>query len=330
MYASHSLDARETMDPPSRRRAHPAEASFDCRGATQCKLPPCLALLTILVALACLPALSQPDPQALVERAVQLQKANAAREKELAYRERVVNHDLDGAWKPRRSKDKVHDVLWIEGTPQRILLEEDGTPQSATMIRASQNFLSRVVEIRKAESARERRERVDAFDRKQNEYQEAVQEIPRAFEFTLAGEESVKGRLCFKLRANPRRDYRPSSRYGKIFAHTEGIVWIDKVSGEWRRAEGELRETVNLGWIFVQIQKGTKAVAEQQEFRNHGWLMSSLWYRTVARVGLFVNYRREHRGDYWGYQPMTQSLLARALGEGYPVGPMLPGPRQSQ
>ncbi|MCU0229270.1 MAG: hypothetical protein MUF01_16700 [Bryobacterales bacterium] len=276
------------------------------------------------------PAFGQANPQALVERAIHLQQQNASRERQLAYRERVTNHEHDSAWNPRRSKNKVHDVLWIEGTPQRMLLEEDGVAQSAPMIAASQDFLRRVAEVRKAETERERRERVDTALRKQQEYLDAVAEIPKAFTFTLAGEEAVDGRVCVKLQARPRKGYQPRSRYGRIFAHTAGVIWIDKASGQWRRAEGEVQETVNLGWIFLQIQKGAKASVEQQEFAGQGWQMSSMWYRAAARVGLFVHYRREFQGEYWNYQPMTETLLARVMGAGYPGGELRPRGRQSQ
>lgn len=275
-------------------------------------------------------AQAQVTPLALVQRAVALQEANAAREKDLAYRERVRNIDLDGEGRARLTREKVHDVLLIEGSPQRILLEEDGKPQPAEALSASRDFLRRVMDIRKAENERERRQRIEAYERKQREYRDAVSEIPRAFEFTLAGEERIGGRLCYKLLATPRAGYQPRNRYGKIFTQTTGVIWIDKASGEWRRAEGELRETVNLGWIFVQVQKGTKAVAEQQEFPGHGWLMRSLWYRSVARVGFFMHYRREHRSEFWNYQAMTPSLLARALSEAYPQGAMRPDWRDSQ
>ncbi len=273
---------------------------------------------------------AQVNPLDLVRRAVALQQSNAAREKSLAYRERVLNIDLDGNLNPRKSSEKVHDILLIDGTPQRILLEEDGQPQSAEELAASQDFLRRVVEIRKAESESERLQRLEAYERKQREFRDAVVEIPHAFNFELAGEEAIGGRLCYKLSATPRPGYQPHNRYGKIFTHTIGTIWIDKATGEWRRAEGQLRETVNLGWIFVQVQKGTKALAEQREFPRHGWLMSHLSYRSVVRVGFFLHYRSEHRSEFWNYQPMTPALLARTLDSGYPTGAMYPEQRNSQ
>ena len=267
---------------------------------------------------------AQANPLALVQRAAALHEANARRERSLAFRERVVTKDLDSDGNVRRSQQKVHDVLLIDGSPQRILLEEDGAPQSPEQVSASQDFLRRVIDIRNTETEAERRRRVEEYQRKRQEYHDAVAEIPLAFDFALEGEERCHGRICYKLRATPREGYQPRNRYGRIFTQTVGVIWIDKTTGEWLRAEGELRETINLGWIFVQVRKGTKAIAEQRPFPGHGWLMSSLWYRSVARIGLFMYYRREQHGDYWAYQQMSPAHLARALETGYPSGSMHP------
>jgi hypothetical protein len=269
-------------------------------------------------------AFAQSDPLELVRRAVALDKANAAREKEFAYREWVRTSDLDSAGKPHSTVSKVHDVLIIEGSSQRVLLEENGTPADATSIANSQGFLRRVIEVRKAESAKERQSRIAAFEKKQREYRDAVAEIPQAFEFAADGEETIQGRSCHRIKVSPRPGYQPHNRYGKIFTQTVGTLWIDKATGQWRRAEGELRDTVNLGWIFVQVQKGTRARVEQKSFGEAGWMMSHLYYRSVVRVGFFVTYRREETADYWNYRVMTPAVLAEALAEGYPKGTLRP------
>ncbi|MDZ7636756.1 MAG: hypothetical protein U5J83_00645 [Bryobacterales bacterium] len=229
----------------------------------------------------------------------------------------MLSKDLDAAGNIQKSTEKVHDVLMIEGSPQRILLEENGEPVSESELIGQQDFLRRVVEIRKAESQAERRKRIDAFEKKRAQFREALEEIPNAFTFRFGGEETRGGRLCYSLEASPKPGYQPRNRFGKIFTHTHGRLWIDKATGYWVRAEGDLRETVNLGWIFVQMQKNTRAVAEQRPFPGAGWLMSELWYRTALRVGFFVTYREEVKATYWAYELMTPDLLSRVLSPAY-------------
>jgi hypothetical protein len=272
-------------------------------------------LLSVVV---CTTALfAQADPAELVRRALTLERAAAERELRFAFRERVLQKDLDGSGNVQKSTEKVHDVLMIEGSPQRLLLEENGKIVDDDELAGQQNFLRKVVDIRRNETPAERRKRMDAYEKKRAQFREALEEIPHAFHFQLTGEETRSGRVCYVLEASPRPGYQPRNRVGKIFTHTYGRLWIDKASGHWVRAEGDLRETVNLGWIFVQMQKNTRAVTEQRYFPGVGWMMSELWSRTVLRVGLFVTYREDVKSTYWGYEEMSPNLLARVLSPGY-------------
>jgi hypothetical protein len=257
------------------------------------------------------------DAATLVRRAVKLEEATANHELKFAFRERVLTKDLNADGTVRRSIEKVHDVLMIDGSPQRMLLEEGGSAVVGEQMAAQQEFLRRVVEMRRKESPSERGKRLEAFEKKRGPFREAVKEIPRAFVFRFAGEETRAGRACYVIEATPKPGYQPQNRFGRLFAHTYGKIWIDRETGYWVRVEGNLRETVNLGWIFVQMQKNTRAVAEQRPFPGVGWLMSELWYRTALRVGLFVHYRAEEKASYWGYEAMTPEVLARVLRPGY-------------
>jgi hypothetical protein len=288
-----------------------------------------LLLFACALAAALLPALAtaQPDPLALVRRAVNLHAANAERSLSMAFREHVHIRDLHANGTTRNEKTKVHDVFLVEGSPQRVLLSEDGTAQDAAAIRSSQDFLRTVEEVRRAENSDERAKRIQAYQRRPREFGEAVAEIPDAFRFRLTGEETIGQHTCYRLHATPREGYRPRTRFGRIFTRTDATIWIDKTSGEWRRVDAELVETVNLGWIFVQIRQGSRARVEQLPFPGAGWQMSNLSYFTVARVGLFLNYRRESNMDYWNYAPMSQDLWASAFRNSYPSGSLAPPAR---
>lgn len=253
----------------------------------------------------------------LVRRALALERAAGEVELRYAFRERVLSKELDSSGNLRKSTEKVHDVLMIEGSPQRILLEENGRIVASEEMAGQQGFLRKVVEIRRDESPAERKKRIDAYEKKRAQFRETLEEIPDAFQFRVTGEETRAGRVCYVLEAAPRPGYQPRNRTGKIFTHTYGRLWIDKTSGHWVRAEGDLRETVNLGWIFIQMQKDTRAVAEQRLFPGVGWLMSELWYRTAMRIGLFVTYREDVKTTYWNYEEMSPALLARVLAPGY-------------
>ncbi|MCC6264301.1 MAG: hypothetical protein IT169_12040 [Bryobacterales bacterium] len=275
-------------------------------------------ILSLLgLALCGFPLHAQADPTTLVRRALVLERATGEEERHLAFQERVLSKELDGSGTVRKTTEKVHDVLMIEGSPQRILLEENGKISTPEEMAGQQSFLRKVVEIRRSESPAERKQRIDAYEKKRAQVREVLEEIPDAFHFRVLGEETRAGRACLVLEATPRAGYQPRNRVGKIFTHTHGRLWIDKESGQWVRAEGDLRETVNLGWIFIQMQKDTRAIAEKRHFPGAGWLLSELWYRTAMRVGLFITYREDVKSIYWNYREMSPGLLAEILAPGY-------------
>jgi hypothetical protein len=273
---------------------------------------------------------AQPDTLALVRRSVELHAENAALEQTMAFREQVFLRDLEASGEARNEKQKVHDVFLVEGSPQRVLLVEDEEIQDQQAIQQSQDFLRRVREVRRAETPSQRGKRIDDYRRKLQEFHDAVAEIPEAFNFRFVGEEVVDGRICYRLQATPREGYQPRTRYGKIFTQTEGSIWIDKATGHWVRADAELKRTVNLGWIFIQIREGSRAMVEQRPFAGAGWLMSSLSYASHARIGLFLHYRREMSTVYWNYRPMSEELWNHVLSDDYPTGSLYPPSRDAR
>src|SRR5690606_30526431 len=133
---------------------------------------------------------AQVDPAELVRRALTLERAAAERELRFAFRERVLQKDLDGSGNVQKSTEKVHDVLMIEGSPQRLLLEENGKIVDFDELAGQQNFLRKVVDIRRNETPAERKKRMEAYEKKRAQFREALEEIPHAFQFQLTGEES--------------------------------------------------------------------------------------------------------------------------------------------
>ncbi|MCZ2153754.1 MAG: hypothetical protein LC114_07615 [Bryobacterales bacterium] len=262
-------------------------------------------------------AFGQIDATALVRRALELEKAAERRELGYSFRERVVSKELDSADQVKKSTTKIHDVLMIEGSPQRMLLEENGVAVSGPEMAAQQEFLRKVIGIRQRESADERQKRTAAFYKKRAQFRETLEEIADAFLFKFTGEEVRGGHLCYVLKASPRPGYEPRNRTGKVFTKATARLWIDKATGNWVRAEGELAETVNLGWIFVQMEKDARAAAEQRLFPGAGWLMSDLSYRAALRIGLFITHREDFKAEYWGYEPMSADVLRRVLAPGY-------------
>lgn len=139
------------------------------------------------------------------------------------------------------------------------------------------------------------------FMRRRERFRKPMREIPDAFVFTMAPEETVLSRRCYVVDAAPRPGYRPVDRYSKLFTQVKGRLWIDKDTGRWVKLEAELLDTVTFGWILVRIHKGARVRMTQRPVDQDAWLPDELWYRVSLRIGLVSLRFQESETRYSGY-----------------------------
>ena len=58
-------------------------------------------------------------------------------------------------------------------------------------------------------------------------------EMIRAFQFHLAGTETVDGRQCYRVEATPNPAYVPVNRDTKVLTGMQGTLWIDSSQYQW-------------------------------------------------------------------------------------------------
>jgi len=149
---------------------------------------------------------------------------------------------------------------------------------------------------------RTRKIRLPDYLKRRQRYLKALEEIPEAFVFRLAGDETVNRRNCYVIEAHPKPGYSPRERYARLLTQIEGRLWIDKQSLHWVRLEAELLETFTFGWILLRIHKGGRVRLEQEPAGDEVWLPKQLWYRVSARVGLVSLRRQEVLSHYESYR----------------------------
>jgi len=149
---------------------------------------------------------------------------------------------------------------------------------------------------------RTREIRFPDYMRRRERYRKALEEIPEAFIFSLAGEQTVNRRICYVIEAHPKPGYRPRERYARLLTQVEGRLWIDKQTLRWVRLEAELLETFTFGWILLRIHKGGRVRLEQEPAGEEVWLPKELWYKVSARIGLVSLLRQEVLSRYGGYR----------------------------
>lgn len=158
------------------------------------------------------------------------------------------------------------------------------------------------------------------FVRRRERFRKPLREIPDAFVFSFAGEDTVYSRPCYVVEASPRPGYEPVDRYSKLFTQVKGRLWIDKQTGRWTKLEAELLDTVTFGWILVRIHGGARVRMAQRLVDGDAWLPSELWYRVSLRIGLVSLRHQESETVYDGYtrgEPRLPSSSPGASARGF-------------
>lgn len=254
-----------------------------------------------MVAQQALPA-SFPDGNALIRKTQLADRDNWPRILDYEYYERIIIKHLDGDGRVEKTEQKAHEVLFLEGSPYRRLLEKDGKPLSEAEVRFEEEKLRSVAEERRRETPEQRRKRLEEAEKARERNRAALREVPDAFTFRVIGEETVNGRKTWVTWFEPRPGYSPRDRRARIFPHLKGKLYIDQEEFHWVRAEAELFDTFSFGWILVRVHKGSRAVVEQSRTAEGHWVQTKIDLQADARVGLFKHYRIDQQILYSGFR----------------------------
>ncbi len=196
-----------------------------------------------------------------------------------------------------KQETDVSEVVPLAGTPYDRLLKKDGQPLSPAAQRKEERKYEHVSRERAEETPDERAARI----RKYENERAFVNDIPRAYNFRLEGQESVNGRPAWVIAMTPKAGFVPSAPHGSMLSHIEGRLWIDKQDVQWAKAESHVMEPISMGWILARIEQGTRFTLEQTRVAEGLWMPRRLTVEGAALV-MMVHAKPIHEEVTWsGY-----------------------------
>ena len=238
-------------------------------------------------------ALHAQDPREIVRRAIELDRRNASQEQNYAYLQREETRELDASDAPRKVTIRTVDVRMIEGSPYRKLVARNDRPISAEEQKFEEDKLQFNADARRKETPEQRRRRIAEWKRREERRRGPLDEVPDAYNFKLAGEESIGGTPCYVIEATPRPGFKPKSSTAGVLTVLAGRIWIAKKDNGWVKAEMEARDSVTLGGFLLRLSKGSRIVIEQTNVGEGIWLPKTAEIKFSARL-LLVKSLREH------------------------------------
>ena len=250
-------------------------------------------LLVLLAAAPCWGAISADE---IVRRSVAGTLADWAASPHYSFTEK----DVTGSGGSLTTK--TYRVMMIAGSPYNKLIAMNGEPLSPKQAAEQDRKLQAEIERRNHETSREREKRVSAYENERRQDHALLREMANAFTYRLDGEETVNGRKCYVLDAEPKPGYRPPDRDTKVLTGMRGKMWVDEQQFRWAKVHAEVFRPVTYGLFIARVRPGTEFSLEERPLPSGIWLPSHFSVKVRARI-LILSRNSTDDETYTNYRP---------------------------
>ena len=178
---------------------------------------------------------------------------------------------------------KVLARTMIDGSPYNRLIKVNDRPLAPDAERNERRKMEAEQKHRRAQSQSDRAKRIARYRREHEQDRAMLKEMAEAFNYTLVGQEIVKGRPAYVLEAAPKPGYVPKSRDTKVLPAMRGKLWIDQADKQWVRVEAEVIRPVSF-YAVASVGPGTRFIYEQAPVNAGLWMPSHFEVRVNSSV----------------------------------------------
>ena len=160
---------------------------------------------------------------------------------------------------------KTYQVTMIDGTPYERLIAVNGEPEQAQQEMKKQE---QAKAQRDAESPSERRERIANWEKGRRRDNEMMEQLTKAFNFKIVGQDKVGDFNVWQLKATPRPGYWPPNRNAQVLPGMEGQLWIDQKTYQWVKVTAQVIQPVAIEGFLARVEPGTRFELESLPSRE--------------------------------------------------------------
>ncbi len=220
---------------------------------------------------------SVPDARQIVEESIAATQRHWQARLRYTYVERDQDQRRDSDGRVKSEEVDVSRTILVNGVPFEQLVERNGRPPSPEEERKQKEKLEKL----KRETPEQR---ADRLSKQAEENASLVREVPKAFDFQVAGEEIVKGRPAYVLQATPHPGYDAQGKYGKMFSKVAGKLWIDKQDLGWIKVDGQVIQPFSMGLFLVRLLRGSEIKLEQTRVDDKIWMPERVHVKAAAKI----------------------------------------------
>jgi hypothetical protein len=248
------------------------------------------------------PTLSREQIQEMIRLSAEKDMENDKRQRDYTYVEREEQHKLNGKGEVSSTETHTYEVMQIYNEQVRRLTAKDDKPLSAKDAAKEEEKIQKIIDKRKSESDSQREKRLKEEEKQRQEDREFVQEIADAYDFKLAGIETLDGRETYAIDGEPRPGFEPKRKGARFLAKLRFRVWIDRTENQCVKLDAQCIDTVSFGLFLARIHKGSRIVIDTTRVNDEVWLPRHVAVHVDVRVALLKNFNVEEDIVYKDYR----------------------------
>jgi hypothetical protein len=221
-----------------------------------------------------------PDVRGIVEASVAATQRHWRAWVLYSYLERDETRHMDPTGQVKSAEVEVSRAFLVEGARLEQLVERNGRPLPAEEQRRQREELDRVKRLPPGQRAVQLRREIE-------ENSSLVAEVPKAFDFQFAGEDTIGGRPAWVLQAAPHPGYQAQGKYGRMFSKVAGKLWVDKQDFGWIRVDGQVIQPFSMGLFLARVLRGSRITVQQTRVAEGLWMPERIEVLASAKI-LFV------------------------------------------
>jgi len=197
---------------------------------------------------------------------------------------------------------RTYEVLMILGSPYERLVAVNGKPLMPGEQAKEQQKLDKVTAQRRGESEQQRGKRIAKYEKERNRDHLLMDEMAKAFNFKLVGEQRSGPFDVYVLKATPKPGYHPPNTETKVLTGMQGELWIDKETFQWVKVEAEVIYPVSIAGFLARVEPGTRFELEKMPVGDGIWLPKHFAMKSRAKILFLFTSQKQEDETYFDYR----------------------------
>lgn len=256
--------------------------------------------LAFVVMLSSAGASAQYDVPTIIQRSVQANNAdwNAAPAYDYFERDQETR------------QTRTYEDSMILGSPYERLIAVNGKLLTPDGQADEQRKLDAVTFQRRHESAQQRERRVAKYEKDRKRDHLLMNELVKAFDFMLLGQQTLGPYEVYVLEAKPRAGYKTPNMEARVLTGMQGKLWIEKNTFQWVKVEAQVIHAVSIEGFLARVEPGTSFELEKMPVAHDIWLPKHFVMKSRAKILFFFGNNKQEDDTYFDYQQAAQAETA--------------------